>query len=362
MPPLDYQDGPQDTPTRHDVHSSARAQARPHDHGRLQRRTSQPLPRARRDLRRGRTPTSGGSTAGEDWGCFERRGRVRGWEWLRELSVRRFNNLYLSGSMLSARTVGSYVDALVAYDPTYIEIFPSAGRFLAEWILHQSSPPAFPSLKAVFLSSETVLEGDQERIALAFGAPTFNKYGNSEQATIIGQCEHGSMHEFEEYSFTEYLPIDDDSSPGAAEIISTTFVNRATPLIRFRTGDEVVLSSTPCACGRALRRIGSITGRQQEYLLSVSGERLWQATMAGSGNVFDGVAQFQYYQEEPGTAVVRVVPLRQLTEADAAAIVAEAEHMAGGTVRFTVQVVDEVEKTPRGKALTIVRKCTDADA
>ena len=278
-----------------------------------------------------------------------------------EPAVRLFNNLYLSVVQLSPATVEAYVNELVAYRPTYIEAYPTAARLIAEWILRQPSLPSFPGLKAVFLSSETVSEKDRQRIGQAFGSPAYNKYGNSEQATIIGQCEHGTHHEFEEYAFTEYLPVDEGQAPaGTAEIVSTTFVNRATPLIRYRTGDLAVLSSGSCACGRGLRTVQAVLGREQDYLLTARGEQLTAALIGSHIDAFDRVARFQYYQEEPGFAVIRVVPLEPLTDDQARDIIAQATRRSGGRIEFSLEVVHELELTERGKGRLIVRMCDDA--
>ncbi|HPM75800.1 MAG TPA: hypothetical protein PK961_01825 [bacterium] len=286
------------------------------------------------------------------WRRAEMRGRV-----LSAVAQREGQNLYLSSFHLTEQTAPRYVEELERFLPVYIEAYASSIAFLSEWVLRHGVKPRLPRLRAIFLSSETALPHQCEAIARAFACRVFNKYGNSEQATIIGMCGHGRHHEFEEYSFTEYLDENgDEATAGMAEIVSTSFVNRATPLIRYRTGDWVELDGTPCACGRAHRTIKRIVGRSQEYLLGRNGERISIAAINTHSDVYDGIADFQYVQDAPGTAVIRVVAA-SLDDRQRERIVEEATYRTARTVAFTLETVDSLTKTRGGKRLMIVRNC-----
>lgn len=289
-------------------------------------------------------------------GYWQRRMVMRG-RVLSDVALRRGQNLFLSSFHLTEETVPRYVEELERFSPVYIEAYASSLAFLAEWMLRHRATPRLPKLRAVFLSSETALPHQCETIARAFGCRVFNKYGNSEQATIIGMCAQGRHHEFEEYSFTEYLDEQgNEASAGMAELVGTSFVNRATPLIRYRTGDWVELDGTPCACGRAHRTIKRIVGRSQEYLLGCDGERISIAAINTHSDVYDGIADFQYVQEKPGAAVIRVLAA-DLSDRQRERIIAEATHRTAQTIAFTLETVNSLTKTRGGKRLMIVRNC-----
>ncbi|HPQ70500.1 MAG TPA: hypothetical protein PKW95_15330 [bacterium] len=289
-------------------------------------------------------------------GYLRRRGEMRG-RVLSDLVMRRGQNVFLSSFYLTEQTAPRYVEELERFSPVYIEAYASSIGFLAEWVLRHGVQPHLPRLRSVYLSSETALPHQCEAIARAFACRVFNKYGNSEQATIIGMCRYGRHHEFEEYSFTEYLDEQgDEAREGQAHIVSTSFVNRAMPLIRYRTDDWVELDGTPCACGRAHRTIKRIVGRSQEYLLGRNGERISIAAINTHSDVYDGIADFQYVQEEPGAAVIRVVAAA-LDDRQRERIVEEATYRTARTVAFTLETVDSLTKTRGGKRLMIVRNC-----
>jgi phenylacetate-CoA ligase len=295
-----------------------------------------------------------------NWGgvrFFEPRAVLRGRVMTRAI-LREWNNLYLSAFALTAETATSYVDALVRFEPVYIEAYPSALLRLVDLARLHEAPRAFRRLKAVFLSSESATRAQADVLARAFGCSVFNKYGNSEQATIIGQCPAGAHHEFEEYAYTEYLGEDGQAvTEGVAEIVSTPFVNRATPLIRYRTGDLVELPGDRCPCGRVHRTVRGVVGRSQEYLLGRDGQRVSIAAINTHSDVYDGTLGFQYVQDVPGAAVVRVVPAGTMDDGQKRRIVEEATFRSGGSIAFRVEIVDALEKTARGKTLFIVRRC-----
>lgn len=292
------------------------------------------------------------------WGharFFERRAVLRG-RVLDGISLREGQHLFLSVFHLTDRTAADYLQTLQAFKPAYIEAYPSAAVFLAEWIHQNNLKIQFPGLKAVFMSSESVTNAQCDLIRQSFGCKVFNKYGNSEQVIMIGQCSHGSHHDFEEYSFTEYL--DESGHPvtsGVAELIGTGFVNRATPMIRYRTGDLVELSSETCPCGRVHRLVKNIVGRTQDYLLGLNGERVSVAAINSHSTAFEGVLGIQYYQREPGKAVIRLIPSHP--EASFDRILEEAQHRSAGLIEFSLEIVSELDKTNQGKRRYIVREC-----
>ncbi|MCB1152588.1 hypothetical protein KDL45_02975, partial [bacterium] len=142
---------------------------------------------------------------------------------------------------------------------------------------------------------------------------------------------------------------------GEAEIVSTTFVNDATPLIRYRTEDRVILDDIECPCGRTHRTVAGVAGRNQDTLVGRNGEKISVAAINTHTDVYDGVLGFQYFQEKPGEAVVRIIPRGEISDDQKRRIVDEATFRTDHTVHFTIEQVDELQKTPRGKSLFIVR-------
>jgi phenylacetate-CoA ligase len=62
------------------------------------------------------------------------------------------------------------------------------------------------------------------------------------------------------------------------ELVFTTLLKEAQPLIRYRTGDIGSLTTEPCSCGRTLVRIAALRGRLDDMLI-VRGVNLFPSTV-----------------------------------------------------------------------------------
>jgi phenylacetate-CoA ligase len=91
--------------------------------------------------------------------------------------------------------------------------------------------------------------------------------------SLFGECEqqdgmhlgaHGFVHlEVVDPDSGEARPLEDGAE---GELVLTHLQHRATPLIRFRTRDHVVVKTSPCACGREGPRIRCV-GRTDDMLI-----------------------------------------------------------------------------------------------
>src|SRR5204862_2094228 len=57
------------------------------------------------------------------------------------------------------------------------------------------------------------------------------------------------------------------------ELVFTTLVKQAMPLLRYRTGDIGSLTYEPCACGRTTARIRRLRGRREDVVFERGGQR-----------------------------------------------------------------------------------------
>jgi phenylacetate-CoA ligase len=78
------------------------------------------------------------------------------------------------------------------------------------------------------------------------------------------------LHIFEDHFIPEIIdPVTGEVLPYGepGELVFTTLTKEAFPLIRYRTRDLSVLYHEPCKCGRAMVRMGRITGRSDDMLI-----------------------------------------------------------------------------------------------
>ncbi len=271
-----------------------------------------------------------------------------------------YNELQFSPFHMSESTLGLYVDELVRYDPGYFHGYPSAIDLLAEYVLRNDISHLFKRVRAVLLASEGCTPAQSQRIGQAFDARVFPMYGHSERLIMSGPCEVTDVqHHTPDYGIVEIVAEDGSpcTSPGErGELVGTGLLNRSLPLVRYRTGDFATFAESDCECGRHWDRFTDIEGRwKQDMLDGRSGARMSIAALNMHGEIFEHVARYQYYQEEPGRCVLRVMTTPGFSEADEVAILGAYRAKVGDELDMSVEVVDDIPLTERGKLALLER-------
>ena len=128
------------------------------------------------------------------------------------------------------------------------------------------------------------IESVKLRIEQAWGATCFDHAGATEVGAWAFDCQAqtGFIHLNELEFIFEVIdpqtcePVDEGTR---GELVVTTLSRAGMPVLRYRTGDLVELSTEPCACGRTLARIkGGVLGRADDMLI-VRGVNLYPSAI-----------------------------------------------------------------------------------
>ena len=124
----------------------------------------------------------------------------------------------------------------------------------------------------------------REAIENLWGAKVVDFYGLSDiYGACAAACEaHDGLHIVEDQILVETVDpaTGEVLAPGeTGELVFTTLMKKARPMIRFRTGDIGYVSTDTCECGRTLARI-HVTGRKDEMFI------------VGAVNVFPSDVEF----------------------------------------------------------------------
>lgn len=97
----------------------------------------------------------------------------------------------------------------------------------------------------------------------------YSTYASTEMQTSFTECEmHDGGHIPADLIIVELLDENEqpvkDGEPG--EVTITTIGVEAMPLLRFKTGDICIRTSTPCKCGRNSARLSSVIGRKGQMI------------------------------------------------------------------------------------------------
>ncbi|MFQ5620024.1 MAG: hypothetical protein ACE5FR_13760, partial [Rhodospirillales bacterium] len=147
--------------------------------------------------------------------------------------------------------------------------------------------------------------------------------------------------------------LDDDGRPCApgdvGRIVITALHNFATPLIRYEIGDFAEVGP-PCPCGRGLPVITRIAGRVHNMLTLPSGEQVWPVQFFSSELLAVApVRQFQFVQRSVEEIEVKLVPARDLTDGEKAALRTLIGTRLGPDFALRFVYVDEIPRLPGGK-------------
>jgi phenylacetate-CoA ligase len=203
----------------------------------------------------------------------------------------------------------------------------------------------------LFTSGELLSQATRQHLTESYGARIYDIYGTSETKEIAWECEEGRLHINHDVMCVEVL----DSSGltlGPSEegtIVVTLLVNRAMPLIRYRTGDRGTLREGDCPCGRRGPLLGLLGGRELDFLEFDGGRRVSPYMLTCALELVPGLLQYQVRQIDRAHLLVRarVAPGHGFELIAAAARRALARELAG--VRIEVVHVQSFPAGPRGK-------------
>lgn len=282
-------------------------------------------------------------------------GGPRGKEW----SYNPFRKeLHLSTYALTVSNVRTYLKQIRRYRTPFLQAYPSAATLFARLLEPYGEGPGI--FRAVFTASENLYADQRRFLEKAFKCPVVDFYGQSEHAALARQCRRSMLYHFlPQYGIVEFLRADGSPAQGEgelAEVVATGFVNWATPMVRYRTRDLVVVGKGPCPCGREYPLAERIEGRLQELIVTPEGRRISMTAINMHNDLFDRVLQFQFLQENPESVVLSLVPGTGFTEADALRIRAEITRKLGITMNLRLQMVERIDPGPSGKHRFLVQR------
>jgi phenylacetate-CoA ligase len=151
---------------------------------------------------------------------------------------------------------------------------PSYSLVIAQAVLDSGTDPTTLGLEFGLFGGEPWTEQLRIEIERALGLKAMNFYGLSEMCGpgVAAEClvARSGLHVQEDHFLVEVLDPDGDEpvAEGAeGELVLTTLTKEALPLIRYRTGDLVSITTDPCQCGRTSIRLRELHGRRDDMLV-----------------------------------------------------------------------------------------------
>jgi phenylacetate-CoA ligase len=182
-----------------------------------------------------------------------------------------FNRVRLSAFDIGEQLLNEHLKQLLSFKPTYLLGYPSAIYEFCTLLYDKDIDELRKlNLKAVFLTAEPLRSYQRELIEKVADCRCVNMYGSAEGGLNVLECPHGSLHLQIEVTWLQlHEPI-----MLSGEALVTDMMLRAFPLIRYNIGDDIVLSTEICSCGRAHPLVKSIEGRSGEPITLPNGRKV----------------------------------------------------------------------------------------
>jgi phenylacetate-CoA ligase len=243
---------------------------------------------------------------------------------------------------------------------------PSYSLVIAAAVREAGIDPTSLKLELGLFGGEPWTEGLREQIERELpGLRAVNFYGLSEMCGpgVASECleVRDGLHVHEDHFLVEVVdPETGDvlEEGNEGELVFTTLMKEAMPLLRYRTGDIGSLTFEPCACGRTTARIRGLRGRRDDMII-VRGVNLYPSNVE---HLLMGVPEVAAHYQ---LVVERSGPMDELTvqcepassSVDVAALGSSVENLLREHlgIRVTVEVL-AMGAVPRseGKAVRVV--------
>ena len=181
------------------------------------------------------------------------------------------------------------------------------------------------------------------RIERGWEARIIDHHGLTEVGPISFECREapGYLHVNEREYIAEVLdpqsgqPLADGSR---GELVITNLGRTASPLIRYRTGDLVVATNAPCACGRTyVRLVGGILARADD-MVSIRGANVYPTAVEEVLRAIDAVVEYRCTVRTGASMRELAVEVEVDRGADEAAVTVQAAQRLREALGLNVQV------------------------
>jgi phenylacetate-CoA ligase len=265
--------------------------------------------------------------------------------------------LSLSSMHLAPHSVTWFYRALREFKPQVLWIYPNAALSLIKLLGDERTRLGIP----VILASSEVMAPDLH-LALErhFDGDVINYYGQAERVCFAYSTRPHRFFFHPGYGRVDLVPSQ-PAEPGVCRfrVVATSFWNSAMPLVRYDTGDTILVPADYDEAALDEVRLGrshflAIEGREGEYLLTREGVRIIGLNQIPREvrNVF----QLQLVQDSFDAVRVSVVAKPAFAAADLQQIERQARAKVPGDMQVSVAVVKQLETNRSGKAPFVLRR------
>lgn len=250
---------------------------------------------------------------------------------------------------INSKNFDIYWESLEKFKPEYIVGFPSSVYEICEIADHRGLKLS-NKVKFFFPTAETILPQHREVIGRVLGCRLVDQYASSEGAPFILECKEEGLHI---HPLTGVFEVVDEKLDPVleGELLVTSFTTHGTPLIRYRIGDRVKLSSKDekCKCGSLFPLVEKIEGRSSDYILSPTHGKVNLGNISNSTKNVNGIIKFQVIQKIPQEVNLLIVATKKFDNYEQKKFLAALKERLGFELEIIVEIVNDIPTEKSGK-------------
>ena len=263
--------------------------------------------------------------------------------------------LLMSQYHLNEKTIKKYLNEVKKNNIKWLHAYPSTLFFMANLIRNIKLEYFAKDLGLTLIttSSEKLFTYQKEIVENIFNCKIRELYGLTEGVVNVFECEKGTLHIDETFSYVELIPKEDSDE---YKIVGTSYHNSAFPLLRYFTGDTCLLynKKTKCICGRKSRIIKEILGRDDDYLLLECGTKIGRLD-----HIFkeiENIKEAQIIQKRVNLTLFLIVKAKEFSNHDEQRLIFQIHDKLGKNFRYKIKYVKNINKTKAGKHRLVINQ------
>lgn len=256
-----------------------------------------------------------------------------------------YNELVVDTFKIKESNFVQLLKELKKYDIKYIHGYPS---LIKEYMVYFSKFNYKPNIKGIFLTSEGATIEDKSKMQDFFNCKVLSFYGQTERALIAADFESNDMHKV--YTSYGYPRVVD------GELVITSFVNRALPLINYKIGDgaEIIEDNQNIYLKNLKGRWG------KDFIYLDENKKISTTAINLHSKIQDEIVFYQIHQKEIAKIEIRVLQksTSNMTKEKLHEIFSLEMKMNLKDFIINVKIVDEnnIVKSQRGKMMLLIQE------
>lgn len=251
-------------------------------------------------------------------------------------------------------------ESMKRFRPVSIDGIPSALHMVAKYMLKHGLKADW-DIKGVFPTAEILYPNVKQDLEAAFDAVVIDQYSSAEGAPFIYSDPDGGYNIAHETGLVEFFKVES----GIYEMVVTSFINHATPIVRYKIKDQVEMDSNLYYMNSfqhdcPLRRI---IGRGGDFLYTTEGNKVRNIIVAWIADGLEAVVSHQQFvQKSLDEITINMVVEEGYTDEDEKVILERMRKMFGSGIHVLFNYVDSIPKENNGKTRMIINEVGEAVA